>query len=313
MSEQATDTVLMVRPASFGSNPETSASNVFQHADGLDPTTVGELARQEFDAAADVLRDAGVRVLVVDDPPEPRRPDAVFPNNWFSTHADGRAMLYPMLAPVRRRERRPDMLERLASEHGLDLRILDSWLVRAFENKGEYLEGTGSLVLDRANKVAYAARSARTHKAPFEAFCARMGYTGVLFDATDADGTPYYHTNVVMCVGAGVGVVCLEAVDEHDRDRVRTSLESTGHALVEITRAQVLDFVGNMLELRSTSGDRLMAMSTTAHDALTDAQREALNSDGVRLVHAPIPTIEHVGGGSLRCMLAEIFLPRASS
>lgn len=311
MSAQTTDTVLMVRPASFGSNPETSASNAFQHEPGVDAAAVGALAREEFDAAVEVLRDAGVRVIVADDSPEPPRPDAVFPNNWFSTHADGRAVLYPMLSPARRRERRVELLERAAAEHGLDLRVLDSWLVRAFENKGEFLEGTGSLVLDRANRIAYAARSARTHRAPFEAFCARLGYTGVLFDASDADGAPYYHTNVIMCVGAGLAVVCLEAIGEGDRARVRASLEAGGHAIIGITREQVLAFVGNMLELRSAAGARLMAMSTTAHDALTPAQRAAIESKGLRVVHAPIPTIERVGGGSLRCMLAEMFLPRA--
>ncbi len=309
MNAQTTDTVLMVRPAHFGSNPETSASNPFQHGAGIDAAAVGALAREEFDAAVDVLRDAGVRVIVVDDTPEPPRPDAVFPNNWFSTHADGRAVLYPMLSQARRRERRPETLERVAAENGLSLRILDSWLVRAHENKGQYLEGTGSLVLDRVNKIAYACRSPRTHDAAFDAFCARLGHAGVLFDATDAQGAPYYHTNVMMCVGTDAAVVCMESVAEHDRQRVRESFKKSSHTLIEITRDQVLAFVGNMLELRSTRGAPRIAMSTTAHDALTPDQLATLESKGLRTVHAPIPTIERVGGGSLRCMIAELFLP----
>ncbi len=309
MTAQATDTVLMVRPARFGANPETSASNAFQYEASADAAAVGDLAREEFDAAVGCLRDAGVRVIVADDSPESAPPDAVFPNNWFTTHADGRAVLYPMLSPIRRRERRPQLLEQVAAEQGLDLRVLDSWLVRAHENKGEFLEGTGSLVLDRVNKVAYACRSPRTHGVAFDAFCARLGYRGVLFDAADAEGRAYYHTNVIMSLGERVAVVCSESIAEADRGRVHESLERSGHTRIDITRDQVLSFVGNMLELRSSSGAGVMAMSTTAHDALTPAQRDALTGAGLTLVHAPIPTIERVGGGSLRCMIAEVFLP----
>lgn len=310
MIAQTTDTVLMIRPAAFRSNPGTLESNAFQHPPADDPAVISQLARAEFDTLAGVLREAGVNVIVAEDTPSPIKPDAVYPNNWFTTHEDGRVALYPMMAPQRRTERRPEMLEHVLGEHGFDLRILDSWLVRAFESKGQFLEGTGSMVLDRANRTAYACRSPRTDRAVFESFCSRYDYRAVLFEATDQDDQAYYHTNVMMGIGADFAVICAESIAEHDRDRVLGSLRETGHELVSISCDQAMFFCGNVLELRSRTGERLLAMSSTTHAALTPDQTAFLESRGLRLVHAPIPTIERQGGGGVRCMLAEVFLPR---
>ena len=226
MTAQATDTVLMVRPAAFGSNPTTLASNAFQREAVGDPDQIRAGAVREFDALVGELRHAGVRVIVIDDTPVPAKPDAVYPNNWFTTHPDGRAILYPMLGASRRLERRPDALERAAREADLDLRIIDSSLVREFEGKGRFLEGTGSMVLDRVNRIAYACRSARTDAGVFERACAMLGFEPVLFDATDERGRPYYHTNVMLSIGADLAILCAESVDPAQRDALCARLGS---------------------------------------------------------------------------------------
>ncbi len=304
---QCTNTVFVVRPCRCQANPETAASNAFQ-ADRpwADHEASNRLAQTQFDACVGVLERAGVGCIVFDDTPEPHTPDSIFPNNWISTHADGTVVLYPMEAPSRRRERREDVLDALREDHGFAIGAVFD--LSPHEDDGRYLEGTGSLVLDRANHVAFACRSSRTHEAVLDAFAARMGYTPVLFDSVDAHGQAIYHTNVMMCVGTSIAVVCVEAVDPAHRDALLERL-APGRNVVPITRDQMQRFAGNMLELKAGDGERLLVMSSQARASLTDDQLGEL-ARHVRLVDAPIPSIEEASGGSVRCKMAEIFLPK---
>lgn len=305
---QCASTVLMVRPASFGANPETAASNAFQQP-GAAGARDREFAMAQFDGAAETLQRAGVEVIIVDDAAEPARPDAVFPNNWLSLHHDGTAVLYPMLSPLRRRERRRDIIACLEARGFFVRRVLD---LTSWESSELFLEGTGSMVLDHRARVAYASESPRTSPRPLAQFAEQLGYTPQLFHATGPAGEAVYHTNVVMCVGDRFATACLDAVgDAAERRRLRESLESDGRELIEIDRAQMNSFAGNALALRSTSGLPLVALSEAAWGSLEPAQREALERHG-QIVTARLPTIERLGGGSLRCMLAEVFLPRSS-
>ncbi|SFQ26174.1 citrulline utilization hydrolase CtlX [Hymenobacter arizonensis] len=298
------NTVLLVRPASFGFNAETAVSNHYQQQ-----MTGASLATQvlaEFDAAVATLRGRGLRVLVFDDASEPPKPDAVFPNNWFSTHADGQLLLYPMCAPNRRAERQPELVATLAREFAVR-EVVD---LSGTEQDNRFLEGTGSIIFDHTHRVAYAGLSPRTDAALFEQVVQRLGYQPVAFRATDAQGHEIYHTNVMMCVGPGFAVVCLDSIaDAAERAAVVASLAATGHEIVAISQAQIGQFAGNMLALAPTAGGQpLLVMSQQAHDALAPAQRQTLGRYA-ELVPLAIPTIETVGGGSARCMLAEIFLP----
>ncbi|MFK7886771.1 MAG: citrulline utilization hydrolase CtlX [Gammaproteobacteria bacterium] len=303
---QTTRHVLMIRPWSFFSNPETAPSNAFQTTDH--DAAVTPQAQAEFDAMVLQLEAQGVHVTVVQDTPEPVTPDAVFPNNWFSTHADGTVVTYPMLPTNRRTERRAEVVRSLTEKHGFDVaRQVD---LSGFEAQDAFLEGTGSLVLDRVNRCAYACYSPRTHEKVLQAFCRELDFTAVGFDAAGADGTPVYHTNVLMCVGTRFVVVCLESIVASARERVERALRST-HDVVPITMEQMNAFAGNMLELQDADGQALIVMSQTAHDGLDVEQRAKLATYG-RLVAVPIPTIE-TAGGSVRCMLAEIFLPRGGA
>ncbi len=301
---QTTAHVLMVRPARFVSNPETARSNAFQQA-GLAADAAQRAALEEFDAYVALLRAAGVNVLVVEDTPEPHTPDSIFPNNWVSFHADGRALLYPMEAENRRLERRTEVLAAVSARFALKERIDLS----GFERTGCYLEGTGSMVLDRQHRIAYVCRSSRSHPLAMQAFVAQTGYRAVWFDAVDRRGVPVYHTNVLMGVGTRVAVVCLEAIaDEAERQQLVRLLEATGKRVLAISLGQMDEFAGNMLELRSQRGHAVWAMSRRAWASLDVAQR-SLIADHAEPVLAPIDTIERLGGGGARCMLAEIFLP----
>jgi len=302
---QCADAVLMVRPACFGANPETADSNRFQHAERIADDAI--LAVREFDGLARRLADAGVDVVVADDPLEPAKPDACFPNNWVSFHADGTVVLYPMLAPSRRAERRP---EHLAAVERAGFRIARTVDLSVLEARSEFLEGTGSLVLDRASKVAYACLSPRTTPAALAEFCAALGYRAVDFEATGPDGRAVYHTNVLMAVGEGFAVLCSEAVHDAPRRRaILDELEDSGHEVIEIDVAEMNGFAGNLLALRARAGGARIAMSETAWRSLAPGKRRRLERHG-EIVTAPIPTIEWEGGGSVRCMIAEIFLPR---
>jgi hypothetical protein len=299
---QTTSSVLMIRPARFGANPETAATNAFQRGEGTSSDVLARALR-EFDDLASTLRERGVEVHVVEDTLEPPKPDAVFPNNWVSFHADGTAVLYPLMAPSRRAEVRPDVLREL-ERRGLPprRRVLD---LRA--GSGGSLEGTGSLVLDRAGRVAYACLSPRTTREGLARFCRELGYEPVAFHGTDARGVPIYHTNVMMAVGTGFALVCLEAIrDGAERAEVEARLRASGRELVPITLAQMDEFAGNVLELRSSAGEPLLVLSARARGALRADQLAVLERQAT-LVSAELETIETHGGGSARCMIAELF------
>jgi hypothetical protein len=299
----------MVRPASFGFNLQTAASNTFQQ----NPTEAAEtdtqrLALEEFDGVAKALHRAGVDVLVAPDTALPPKPDAIFPNNWVSFHFDGTVTLYPMLAPNRRWERREEVLERVVREGGY--RVLRTFDLTHREAEGKFLEGTGSLVLDRPHRVAYASLSPRTDLDVLGEFAQLLDYELVTFEGRDSTNEPVYHTNVVMAIGTRFAVVCGEAIVESTRrDAVFNKLRAAGHDIVDISLRQMLNFAGNVLELAPTAGGHVIALSTTAWRSLEAAQRRILESHA-EVMPVSIPTIERVGGGGVRCMLAEIHLPR---
>jgi hypothetical protein len=307
---QTARAVLMVEPQSFGWNPETGPSNRFQVDTGEPPDAVSAAAVAEFATLCSDLRVAGVEVHVIADRPMPRCPDAVFPNNWVSFHADGTVVLYPMLAPNRRIERRPHRLYQLVEQGGFEVtRLID---LTHHELEGRYLEGTGSVVFDHAARVAFACLSPRTHGEVLDELCEELGYRTCVFGAVDRSGVPVYHTNVLLAIGRRFAVVCADAIDAGERARV---LEELGahRDVIAIDYAQLHAFAGNMLELASGAAKSVLAVSRAALESLSDEQFAQLSSKVDTFVTATIPTIERLGGGSVRCMLAEIFLPRRAS
>lgn len=304
---QCANDVLMIRPVRFDRNPQTVQSNAFQSKQPIS----GEMqsrALVEFDRLVAALDEARVSVHVFDDTAEPHTPDSIFPNNWVSFHADGTAVLYPMLAENRRRERRLDVLEALSVQRGFRIaRVID---LSHHEGEGRFLEGTGSLVLDRGNRIAYACISPRTNVDVLGDFAQRLDYDVVAFEAFDSNGVAIYHTNVMMCVGTGFAAVCSACIREDERFSVIDALRSTGHAIIDLSFDQMNEFAGNMLELRCTNSERLVAMSQRALASLSSEQRFVLEQHAGALVSVEIPTIETLGGGSVRCMLAEVHLPR---
>ena len=311
MRSQTTSNILMIRPVRFGFNEQTAESNAFQDKAFGQQTqeTAQTQALQEFDEMVARLRKHGVNVIVVDDTPEPHTPDSIFPNNWVSFHYNGTVIEYPMQAPNRRLERRQDIISLLEKDFYINRRIDLS----NFEEKGEFLEGTGSMVLDRKFKIAYACISPRTHESVLSEFGIQMNYEIVKFTAVDGAGKQIYHTNVLMCIGDMFAVICLEAIPDLDeRLNVRNSLESSGKQVIEITLDQMNQFAGNMLQVENKSGQRYLVMSKTAHDSLTSEQTDTLKKH-TKLLVVEIPTIERLGGGSARCMMAEVFLPNESA
>lgn len=311
--QQCASAVLMIRPAAFDYNPETASTNRMQRPGA--GQTAQSLAVAEFDGLAQALRTEGLEVCDIDDTREPPKPDAVFPNNWISFHEDGTVVLYPMQAASRRRERRREVIDAVVDRLGFKVnRLLD---LTAYEAEGRFLEGTGSLVLDRCNRIAYACLSPRTDAALVEEWARELEYEPVLFEAVDRAGVPFYHTNVMMCVGSRMAVLGTCALSEFDRARVIEKLEITGHEVVEIRYDEIEQFAGNMLELASWDealGDcRVLVMSEAARRAVRPEvyARVAAGSDTVLSV--PVPTIERLGGGSVRCMLAEVFLPAGAA
>jgi hypothetical protein len=305
---QSARAVLMVRPANFGFNPQTAASNAFQQAadSPADIETQG-LALVEFDGLAKALQRAGVEVLIAPDNSQPAKPDAIFPNNWVSFHFDGTVALYPMLAPNRRSERRKDILEQVVREGRFHVsRMVD---LTHREAEGKFLEGTGSLVLDRAHRVAYASLSPRTDLDVLGEFAQLLDYELVTFEAESLPEQPVYHTNVVMAIGTRFAVVCGEAIAQRPhRDAVFNKLQADGHDIVDVSLQQMRGFAGNLLEL-APAGGHVIALSTTAWRSLELAQRRILEFHA-ELVPVAIPTIERIGGGGVRCMLAELHLPK---
>ncbi len=300
--------VLMVRPAAFGFNPQTAGSNRFQRDAGLGASAAAAAARAEFEALAGALRSEGIDTCVVDDVCPPARPDAVFPNNWVSFHEDGSVVLYPLEAPNRRLERREDIVQQVASELGfVPRRLVD---LTRHERQGRFLEGTGSLVLDRAARRAFACRSSRTDGDVAAEWARELGYELVLFDACAPDGTPPYHTNVVLWIGTRCAGVYAEGIAPADRARVLAALAAGGQEIIALDAAAVGSFAGNMLELGTWDealGDAsVLVMSARAAAALDAASRARLRACVDTLLAVPVPTIEALGGGSVRCMLAEV-------
>lgn len=307
MIEQSANAVLMIRPFRFYPNPETAADNAFQReVASADAAAVSKAAQGELDRAADLLRGAGVTVHVFPDTESPEKPDAVFPNNWFSTHPDGRVALYPMYSPTRRNERRRDVIDELGKTYQISALIDYS----SYEQRGLHLEGTGSLVLDYVNRIAYVSFSKRSDRELVERFCQDFGFEPVLFESVGDDGRPIYHTNVVMCVGSEFALVGLDMIaDPGQRETVSRRLESSGKKVIELDRAQIANFAGNALELHNAS-EKLLVLSSRAAEALTTEQRNEIERHA-RLLPLALPTIE-LAGGSARCMLAAIHLPRLS-
>ncbi len=307
--QQTTQQVLMIRPAAFGFNPQTAASNRFQQPSEIAAADAARLAVAEFDGAVRALRSEGIEVCVADDQPASALPDAVFPNNWVSFHADGTVVLYPMESPTRRRERRRDVIERVCAETDYEV---TRWVdLTAHENAGRYLEGTGSLVLDRVRKVAFACRSSRTHEAVLREWCDALGYEAEVFDAHDVSGVPIYHTNVVMSIGRRFAVLCVAALAPQDRERVVARLTAAGRDIIAISQAELAGFCGNVLELGSwdeSMGDcSVLALSATARASFASENFARLSALVDVMLPIPIPTIERLGGGSIRCMIAEVF------
>jgi hypothetical protein len=298
----------MVRPARFAFNDETAKNNYFQKKTVLseqesEQDRIAEDALKEFDAFVKLLKANDVDVTVVQDTPEPYTPDSIFPNNWFSSHFTGELVLYPMFAPNRRLERKPHILN-LLKRNMNHRKVVDLTL---WESEGEFLEGTGSMVFDRRKKIAYCCRSPRTSEKVLNDFCSRMNFQPVVFDAVDKNDNKIYHTNVMMEIGMQVAVICLESIkDENERKRVISQLNSTGKIIVDISLDQVSQFAGNMLEVKSRNGNPLMIMSASAHNSLTASQENIISTYN-KIVTADLDTIEKNGGGSARCMLAEIF------
>ena len=307
-SRQTTAHVFLVRPARFTQNPETLESNAFQKPVTLPPDTLAQAARDEFDGVVRALRGAGVEAIVFEDTQSPVTPDAVFPNNWITTHADGRVFLFPMESPARRLERRMDIVEALAGDHGFA--VTDVVDLSPYEQRGSYLEGTGSMVFDRPGRLAFAALSSRTHAPVLAEFARLAGYEICAFHAADAGGRTVYHTNVMLAIGEKFAVLCADAiVDTVQRDAVLRRLFDTGRQVIPISFAQLAAFAGNLLEMRSAAGEAVLAISTRAREALSANQLASLEACG-QVLAVEMDSIEAAGGGSVRCMIAEIFLPR---
>ncbi|MBA4184740.1 MAG: amidinotransferase [Acidobacteria bacterium] len=302
---QTTDSLLMIRPANCGYNPQTAASNSFQkQIEKLSAEGIQAQAAKEFDNLVELLRRRDINVFVFEDTPAPLKPDAVFPNNWVSFHADGMVFLYPMLSEKRNAERRTDIIETLKENFQIK-KIID---LSSGENR--ILEGTGSMVCDHANQIIYACLSPRTDKGLLEKFASLTGYKTVSFVCLDKAGAEIYHTNVVMCVGERVAIVCLDTIKNlEERELVAESLINTNHEIVEISIEQMNRFAGNMLEVRNSQNKSYLLMSATAHKSLNEKQTEQIEKHA-EILSSDITTIETVGGGSVRCMLAEIFCER---
>jgi hypothetical protein len=303
---QTTSHILMIRPVNFGYNAETAVNNAFQVQSY--EQNIQQMARQEFDDFVAILQGNGVDITVIEDTLIPHTPDSIFPNNWISFHSDGTLMLYPMFATNRRAERKKHVLERIQEKFVVNKKVDLS----NYEAKNEFLEGTGSMVLDRENRIAYACISPRTDEKVLTDFCTRMKYTPVVFNATDGNGYAIYHTNVLMCVADKYVVICLESVSDPQQNKlVAETIINSKKKIIPITLHQMDHFAGNMLQVENKNGEKLLIMSTQAFESLTNGQVEELGTYN-RIIHSPLTTIETNGGGSARCMMAEVYLPLAT-
>ncbi len=297
----------MIRPSAFGPNPETAETNTFQ---GNAPGTAKQIqsrALAEFDHVVDQLREVGVEVYVFGDTQDPPTPDAIFPNNWFSSHSDGTVVLYPMHAESRRMERRPDLFDSLIEDHRfLISRFID---FTDGESSGNFLEGTGSLVLDHLDRIAFAALSDRTNLPILDRFSGALDFEVHSFHAEDR-GVPIYHTNVILALGRSFAILAEETIASHEeRQQLRDRLRAGGRTIISISREQCRKFAGNVLELDNGRGESVIVLSDTAWESLDSSTQKAISGHG-QILTAQIPTIEQVGGGGVRCMIAELFLPR---
>ncbi len=309
---QTTNSILMIRPVAFRMNEQTAVNNYYQKViDGLLPATVNAKAQQEFDVFVEKLRGVGVNVIVVDDTLSPDTPDSIFPNNWISFHESGDVILYPMFAENRRLERREDIVDTLEQQGFLVTEYMD---YTSAEEDNIFLEGTGSLLLDRANQKAYCALSPRADEELFIEFCEDFDYAPIIFEAyqtVNGERKLIYHTNVMMCLGETFAVICADAIDDKkERKMVLDNLKGDGKEIILITESQVNNFAGNMLEVRGAKDKRYLIMSKAAHESLTAKQIETLQKHA-EILSSSLDTIEACGGGSARCMMAEIFLPKA--
>lgn len=296
----------MVRPSNFGFNLDTAGNNSFQINDEtLTKQEIVQSARIEFDTFTNTLKEAGIQLYIHHEAEGAQSTDSVFPNNWFSNHTDGSLITYPMFSQKRRTERRSGVIEQLSDTFKIKQHLkLEKW-----EKEGLYLEGTGSMVLDRVNKIAYACRSNRTDEVVLDEFCDVMGHSKMLFDAEDKNGLPIYHTNVMMAVGTSFVVVCLESVRRKDqRDRLLKSFEQTQKDIIEISLYQMERFAGNMIQVKNVNDDHFLVMSTASFDSLAQEQRTKMEAH-TNILHSDLKVIETYGGGSARCMIAEVFLP----
>lgn len=305
-SMQTTSHLLMIRPVNFSFNAETAVNNAFQSAASDERTQ--ERALAEFEGLVKILRDNQVDVTVIQDTPTPNTPDSIFPNNWVSFHHDGVVCLYPMYAANRRLERKPGVLKELGKKFVFTTTLDFS----SYEKNELFLEGTGSMVLDRVNEIAYACLSPRTDEQVLHHFCENMGYRPVVFTAVDGKGGAIYHTNVMMCIADRYAVVCMDSLPvAAERQQLAAAFTTSGKEIIGITLEQMNHFAGNMLQVHNAQGEKLLVMSSQAYESLTPEQVEKLRSFN-RILHAPLTTIETNGGGSARCMLAEVHLETKS-
>ena len=309
--QQTTNTILMIRPINFRKNEQTAVNNYFQEDIDLQNAEINKQAQEEFDAYVFKLRSYGVQVVVISDTEISDTPDSIFPNNWISFHSEGIVGLYPMFAENRRLERRDDILNELEKSGFLIENTVD---YTSAEDEGLYLEGTGSIILDRVNKKAYCALSARADEDLFIEFCEDFEYTPVVFVANqtvEGKREAIYHTNVMMCVAETFAVICLDTMDDKsERKNVVKHLKEDGKQIIDITEAQMHSFAGNMLQVRGENDALFLVMSKTAHDSLTQSQIAKINNH-CKIISSSLETIETCGGGSARCMMAEVFLPKS--
>jgi hypothetical protein len=308
--QQTTNTILMIRPINFRKNEQTAVNNYFQEDIDLQNAEINKQAQKEFDAYVFKLRSYGVQVVVISDTATSDTPDSLFPNNWISFHSEGVVGLYPMFAENRRLERRDDILNELEKSGFLIENVVD---YTSAEEEGFYLEGTGSIILDRVNKKAYCALSARADEDLFIEFCEDFEYTPVVFAANQTvkdKREAIYHTNVMMCIAEAFAVICLDTIDDKsERKNVLKHLKEDGKQIIDITEAQMHNFAGNMLQVRGENDALFLVMSKTAHDSLTQSQIAKINNH-CKIISSSLETIETCGGGSARCMMAEVFLPK---